>query len=105
LAIRAQAKATKPDETPLRDLIPTMHFDAQLIAETEHALASFGEVKADVLLLGGARSASYLRRALDALERVLPHARRVELAGLGHLSADNGGKPLIVAETLRAFFA
>ena len=62
-------------------------------------------MKADVLLLGGSKSAPYLRHALDALGGVLPNAQRIELPGVGHLAADNGGKPEIVATELRAFFS
>jgi pimeloyl-ACP methyl ester carboxylesterase len=103
-AIRAPAKTIAAGRASLKDLIPTMHFDAQLVAQTEQALASFANIKADILLLGGDRSAPYLGRALDALEQVLPNVKRVRLAGLDHLAADNGGKPFIVAETLKAFF-
>ncbi|GAA0986738.1 hypothetical protein GCM10009551_038780 [Nocardiopsis tropica] len=42
--------------------------------------------------------------ALDALERVLPRACRVELRGVGHLAADNGGRPELVARALAGFF-
>jgi hypothetical protein len=41
---------------------------------------------------------------LNGLEPVLPHVRRVTLPGVGHLAADNSGKPQLVAEQLRAFF-
>ena len=53
---------------------------------------------------GGARSAPYLKAALNGLEPVLPHVRRVTLPGVGHLAAENGGKPLVVADQLRVFF-
>jgi pimeloyl-ACP methyl ester carboxylesterase len=104
-AIRSEGKTEETGEPALKDLIPTMHFDAQLVAETEHALTSLANVKAQVLLLGGTKSARYLHRALDALEQVLPNVDRQELGGLGHLAADNGGKPLVMAEKLKAFFA
>jgi pimeloyl-ACP methyl ester carboxylesterase len=94
-----------PADVPLRTLIPTMHYDAQLVIESEGTLESFKAVPADVLLLGGSQSPRYLRRTLDALEEVLPHVRRVELAGVGHVAADNSGKPELVARELRRFFA
>ena len=93
-----------PSDVPLRTLVPTMHYDAQLVIESEGTLESFKAVPADVLLLGGSQSPRYLRRTLDALEEVLPHVRRVELAGVGHLAADNSGKPELVARELRRFF-
>jgi len=59
---------------------------------------------AEALLLGGAKSPTYLKVALNALEKTLPHVRRVEFAGVGHLAADNSGKPELVAQVLRQFF-
>jgi pimeloyl-ACP methyl ester carboxylesterase len=105
LAINADERRTERGYVPLKALIPTMRFDARLVAETEGALERFGAVRARVLLLGGEKSAPYLRRALDALGRVLPGAERVELRGIGHLAADNGGAPERVAAKLAAFFA
>ena len=105
LAIKAEAKSVKHGDTPVRDLIPTMHFDAQLVFEIEGALESFKAVPAEVLLLGGSKSARYLSRALDALGGVLPHAKRVQFPGVGHLAADNRGQPELVATELRRFFA
>jgi hypothetical protein len=60
-----------------------------------------------VLLLGGSNSPAYLKAAVDALERVLPHASRVEFSGLGHGATgntDSGGKPELVARALSQFF-
>ena len=67
----------------------------------------FARRGADVLLLGGSKSPAYLKAALDALERVLPHARRVEFPGLGHEASGNSdrrGQPERVAQELRRFF-
>jgi pimeloyl-ACP methyl ester carboxylesterase len=97
--------AASEDDVSLRALVPTMHYDAQLVIESEGSLASFRGVQAEVLLLGGTKSAPYLKKALLGLERVLPHARRVTFAGAGHLAADNSGRPDLVAAELRRFFA
>lgn len=105
LAIAADAQDSKADHVPLKALIPTMRFDAQLVAEAEGALETFRALRADVLVLGGSKSAPYLRDSLDALMRRLPNAKRVELPGVGHLAAENGGRPDLVAEALRAFLA
>jgi hypothetical protein len=56
------------------------------------------------LLLGGSKSPSFLTRTLDALSRVLPNVERVELQGLLHGAALDGGKPERVAQELRRFF-
>jgi pimeloyl-ACP methyl ester carboxylesterase len=92
------------DDVPLKALVPTMHYDAQLVIESEGSLASFRGVSAKILLLGGARSASYLKKSLYGLEHVLPHVQRTEFPGVGHLAADNSGKPEMVAGELRRFF-
>lgn len=105
VAIAADAKDSREGHVSLRALIATMHFDAQLVAETEGALGSFSAVRADVLLLAGGKSAPYLRHAVEALSKVLPNAKRVDLPAVGHLAADNGGKPELVAKELRGFFA
>ncbi|MDP9265130.1 MAG: hypothetical protein M3O91_03275 [Chloroflexota bacterium] len=100
-------KATDGDIT-MRALAPTLHDDFQLVIETQGALESFTAIRAEVLLLGGSKSPPYLRVALDALEKVLPNARRVELRGVGHGASGNvnrGGKPELVAQQLRRFFA
>jgi hypothetical protein len=61
-------------------------------------------VRAETLLLGGERSAAILKAALTGLEAVLPRVRRVTLPGVGHLAADDRGRPELVAEQLRSFF-
>ena len=93
------------DDVPLRELVPMMHYDAQLVIETDGTIETFRAVPADVLLLGGTRSAPYLKTSLNALRTVLPHVRFVALAGLDHLAADNSGKPERIAEELRRFFS
>ncbi|MDQ2903885.1 MAG: alpha/beta hydrolase [Chloroflexota bacterium] len=104
LAIRAEAKEAKNDDVPLQVLIPTMHSDSQIIKDMEGSLEHFRVLQAKVLLLGGSKSAESLKDALASLSLVLPHVQRIELAGLGHSAADNGGKPELVAQVLRRFF-
>ena len=55
-----------------RDLIPTMHYDAQTVLDAAGPLDRFAGLSCDVLLLGGARSARNLTVALDGLSAVLP---------------------------------
>ncbi|MEE2040031.1 alpha/beta hydrolase [Nocardiopsis sp. CT-R113] len=104
LALRAQARGTAEGEVPLLDLLPTMVDDARLVRDAAGLVGECGAVRSEVLLLGGSRSARYLGDALDALEGVLPRVRRVELRGVGHLAADNGGRPELVARALATFF-
>lgn len=75
------------------------------------AIDRFGDVKAEVLLLGGSKGLKFLKPALDDLARTLPRSRRVEFPGLEHgASADTskanpGGKPEVVAAELKSFLA
>lgn len=105
MAMAGEEKHAKPDQVTMRALAPTLHYDFQLALDT--ALASFSGVRAEVLLLGGSKSPAYLRSALDALQRVLPRARRIEFPGLNHGASgnrDRGGDPGRVAQVLRLFF-
>jgi pimeloyl-ACP methyl ester carboxylesterase len=101
--LRGQSVADR--DVPLSALIPTMHFDVQLVIETEGLVGTFKGIKAEVLLLGGGKSQKFLRVVLDALNATLARPRRVELAGLDHLGPDNSGRPEKVAAELREFFA
>jgi pimeloyl-ACP methyl ester carboxylesterase len=101
---QAQAQGQPSEELSIASLVRTMHYDAMLVRELAGQLESFGELSAEVLLLGGDRSRAYLTASLTALAKVLPQARRVEFTGVGHLAADNGGRPEVVARELEAFF-
>jgi len=106
---RAAARAGDAGRAPaaevsLRDLVPMMRYDAQLVAESEGTLDDYATLTMPVLLLGGSRSAGYLARSLDALQRVLPDVSRVELSGAGHTAPDNSEEPRRVADELRRFF-
>ena len=104
----SEEKKAKADDVTMRMLASTLHSDFQLSVETKEALESFKAIRADVLLLGGSKSPAYFKVALDALEKVLPHAKRTEFPGLNHGASGNanrGGKPKLVAQVLRQFFA
>ena len=103
----SEEKKAGSDDVTMRMLAPTLHYDFQLVIEMGGALESFSALRTDVLLLGGSKSPAYLKAALDALERVLPLARRVEFPGLGHEASGNSdrrGQPERVAQELRRFF-
>jgi pimeloyl-ACP methyl ester carboxylesterase len=104
LAIPADAKDAKDGYVPLRDIISTMHFDSQIVLDTEDKLEDLKRVSAEVLLLGGSKSPAYLRHVLDTVAAALPQAKRVQLPGVGHMAADNGGQPQLVATELHRFF-
>jgi hypothetical protein len=98
----------------MRKLAPTIHYEGALIAEMAGTTEVFLAVTADVLLMGGSKGLPFLRPARDALERTLPHSRRVEFPGLDHGATSDpsrtnpGGKPAtvaLVAGEIRSFFA
>ena len=102
--LRRDAESVKGDDVPLQELITTFHFDYQLVVEMQGTLESFKAVPADVLLLGASKSPAFLKHTLDALEDVIPHVHRIELQGLSHGAALDGGKPERVAHEIRRFF-
>ncbi|MEV4175499.1 alpha/beta hydrolase [Nonomuraea sp. NPDC049709] len=106
LMVRNEGKGVAGDEPTFRELAPTLRQDLQLVAEAGGDLTVYRPVEAEVLLLGGTRSPAYLRATLAGLERVLPRARRVELAGLDHSATSNAarrGRPERVADEIRGF--
>ncbi|SDN66733.1 Pimeloyl-ACP methyl ester carboxylesterase [Paenibacillus sp. yr247] len=104
-AIKTEGKEAKTDNVPLKVLIPTMKYDTQLVNEMEGKLQNIMALEAKVLLLGGSKSQAFLKSALDELSSALPHAKRIEFPRVGHLAAENNGKPEYVAEELRQFFS
>ncbi|HTB77719.1 MAG TPA: alpha/beta hydrolase [Polyangiaceae bacterium] len=104
LALRAEARKSR-GQIAIRDLIPTLRFDARLQREASGFVDALPEIPSEVLLVGGDRSHPALRTALDAVARRMPRARRVRLSGVGHIAADDHGRPGDVANELRTFFA
>ena len=108
MAMKSEDKKGSGGYVPMRALAPAMHYDFQLIVDMSDKLENFRTVRAEVLLLGGSKSPAYLKGALDTLEKVLPHVKRVEFPGLDHAASwntDRGGQPGPVAQELRRFFA
>ena len=96
------------DYMSFRDLAPTLHHDGCVIAAMSGKQQELPAVKADVLLLGGAKSSMFLKRALDAVEAAVPRTERITFRGLNHGSpwnSDLRGKPGPIADELRRFFA
>jgi pimeloyl-ACP methyl ester carboxylesterase len=108
MMMAGEDKNPRGEYVTMRMLAPTMHFDSQLVVEMAGKLENFHAIHAEVLLLGGSKSPSYLKAGLDALEKILPDAKRVEFRGLGHAASwntDVGGQPEPVAQELLRFFA
>lgn len=110
MAMKSEDKKAAAGAPTMRSLAPTLHCEGTLLAEMAGSTDTFGDVPAEVLLLGGSKGLPYLKPALAALEQTLPHSQRVELPGLDHggsgdpSSTNRGGKPEIVATELRRFF-
>ncbi len=110
MSMKEEDKRAKPGDVLMRDLAPTLHYDFHLVAEMAEILKNFKATSSKVMLLGGSESPVWLKTALDALEKTLPHVQRVEFAGLDHggssdiSSTNRSGKPEIVAAELRRFF-
>jgi pimeloyl-ACP methyl ester carboxylesterase len=102
VAARRQGDGS-PDDVPVETLVPTLHFDVQVVEEMADTVTDYAALGARVLLLGGTKSAAYLSLALDSLAEVLPNARRVALPGVGHSGPADDGAPSVVAQALRDF--
>ncbi len=111
MMMKQEDKNARPGEITMGTLAPTLHYDFQLVSEMAETLENFRAVRAEVLLLGGSKSPAWLKVALDALEKVLPRAKRIEFPGLDHggssdvSSTNRSGQPERVAQELRRFFA
>jgi pimeloyl-ACP methyl ester carboxylesterase len=104
LALGLRTQSPGLGEIGIADLIPTHHFDMQIVREMADTASEYARLPVRVLLLGGARSPAYVRTALEELGAVLPHQRRVSLPGVGHEGPENDGRPGLVAQTLHDFF-
>lgn len=110
--LASEDKQAATGDVTMRMLAPTLHYDFELVLGSQGALDRFAAITADVLLLGGSKSPSFLTESVDALARVLPRAERVTLTGLGHAASGNAGDqttgrdadPARVARELRRFF-
>jgi pimeloyl-ACP methyl ester carboxylesterase len=108
MAMKSEDRKGSDGYVPMRALAPTLHYDFQLVAEMSGKLENFRAISAAVLLLGGNKSPDLSKVALDALEKFLPDVKRAEFPGLDHAASwnsDRGGKPEVVAQELRRFFA
>ncbi len=92
MAMKSEDKTAGPNDVTMRKLAPALQYDFQVVSEMSDKLNTFKEIRTQVLLLGGSKSPVFLKAALNALEKVLPHVQRVEFEGLGHAAAWNYDK-------------
>ena len=111
MAMKSEDKKATSDTVTMRKLAPTVRYEGVILAEMACTIATFAEVPADVLILGGSKGLPFLKPALDALAKTLPRNQRVEFPGLDHGGSSDasgtnpgGGKPAIVAREIRRFF-
>jgi pimeloyl-ACP methyl ester carboxylesterase len=110
MSMKSEEKKAKEGDVTMRMLAPTLYYDFKLVEEIGGTLERFKAVPVEVLLLGGSKSPAWLKAALDALEKVLPHVQRVEFAGLDHggssdpSATNRTGEPERVAQAMRGFF-
>lgn len=104
----SEAKKGQGEYASFRELAPTLHHDGQVIFEMSGQQENLRAIRAEVLLLGGSKSTAFLKAGLDSVVKVLPQARQVVFPGLNHSSpwnTDMRGKPELIAQELRRFFA
>jgi pimeloyl-ACP methyl ester carboxylesterase len=94
----------KACEVTIRSLIPTMYFEAHIIEEMRDTLQNYRSLSTPILLLGGGKSPSFLKTALDGLESTLPSTTRETFPALRHDGPENDGRPDLIAKELRHFF-
>ena len=110
--MRKEDSHATPSAVTMRQLAPTLRYEALLAAEMAGTIATFADVRADVLLAGGdMKRPAFIRPAFDALAGTLPRNQCAVFRGLDHGGsadvgpANRGGKPEIVAPSIRSFFA
>lgn len=92
------------DDVTIRSLIPTMRFDMHIVSEMTDTLQDYRLLRTPILLLGGGKSPSFLKVALDGLEATLPSVTRKTFPALGHDGPEDDGRPELIAKELRQFF-
>jgi pimeloyl-ACP methyl ester carboxylesterase len=88
----------------MEPLLVTNLVEHQELARLDGTAASYGQIAAEVLLLGGTKSPSSVRLSLDALSAAIPRARQQLIEGLAHNAPDETS-PAAVAEVVARFLA
>lgn len=78
-AMRKEDAQAAPGAVTMCQLAPTLRYEPLLLAEMAGTIATFADVPADVLLMGGdMKRPAFIRPAFDALAQTLPH---VDISG------------------------
>jgi pimeloyl-ACP methyl ester carboxylesterase len=102
--IYLKSERVKDDEVSFKVLIPTFHYDYELVKEESGQVEKFRNVKTEVLLIGGTESPAFLKRTMKKLKNTISNVRQVEISGLSHTGPLVTGNPELVAEKLKDFF-
>ena len=78
--IAREDRNARAGDVTMRMLAPTLHYDFQLITESEGPLERFNDIRADLLLLGGTKSLVPSNVRGDLVESVSA-CRTSDLAG------------------------
>ncbi len=97
-------RKVKEDSVSSIDLIPTAKYDYQILLETEETRESYKNVSAEVLLLSSCNSTPLIKESSTNLDYVLPHSNHKEIKGLTHDSAQDYGKPKLIAQEIKDFY-
>jgi hypothetical protein len=110
--MRKEDARADPGAVTMRELASSLRYEPLLLAEMAGTVATFADVAADVLLMGGdMKRPAFIRPAFDALAQTLPHVQRAVFPGLDHGGsgdpgpANRGGKPGSLSPAIRSFFA
>jgi len=99
-----KTERVKEDEVSFKVLIPTFHYDYELVKEESGQIEKFRNLKAEVLLIGGSESPEFLKKTINKLQNTIPKVKKVEIKGLSHTGPLVTGNPELVAEKLKDFF-
>lgn len=91
----------------MRQLAPSIHHDLQIVVENIERMEDFKNIRKSTLLLGGTKSAEYLKKSVLDLEKIIPGSKKLVFEGLGHGgsgSSEWGGNPKLIAKELHKFF-
>jgi pimeloyl-ACP methyl ester carboxylesterase len=94
-------KLADGDEEDLVALVPTVRYDFRIVRQGSANLERLKALDSRVLLLGGTKSARYLKEALQQLQTLLPQATSAQLGGANHNSSTES--PQLVVSTVRSF--
>jgi pimeloyl-ACP methyl ester carboxylesterase len=91
------------DDVSGRELLPLANYEFQLVQETEGTIDDYKNVSAEVLLLNSTNSTPLIECTNIELDKVIPNSKHIELKGINHDSAQNYGKPEIIAQEIKRF--